>query len=367
MHHDPDFPLMFGGSGAWQVYAYHSVLEVLSDYHRFSNAYMPQGDYYQIGSNLNQTDPPLHTVLRGVVAAPFKKDTIKQRAPLIRSLCKRSLESVIAMEKIDFVDDLAYPLSTAVICDIMGIPGAVHEKVGTWSKAIVTAGYSEGGIARAQLSQAEMAKLFYGLLAERGAADGQDVLSLLSRASVNGAPLSIELQVGTCMTILLAGHETTADFLSNALYLFVQMPGLWEQLQRQPALLSGALWEVLRLRPSIVSMYRVALSDTHLEGQLVRKGEIVNAWISTANSDPEVFEEPETFNPDRSNFAKVLSFGKGVHHCLGDHLAKAVATLAFELLLSKVSAVEITSTPSPLPSAIVNGFEHFPVSLRAKS
>jgi len=366
MYYNPDFPLMFGGTGAWQVFRYDTVLQVLSDYRSFSNSYMPKGEGYLIGSNLNQTDPPMHATLRNVVAGPFKREAIREREPLIQSRCGRVLERVMAKGVIDFVHDFAYPISTAVICDIMGIPEGVHEKVGAWSKSIVTAGYSPGGLEQAQVAQAEMAAFFYALLQERNNTPKEDVLSLLAAAKIEGAPLPIDIQAGSCMTILLAGHQTTADYLANALYLFLTVPGLWKQLQENPVFLPGALSEVLRLRPSIVSMYRVAVEDTELEGQLIRSGELVNAWINAANSDPEVFEKPETFNPGRGNFAKVLSYGKGIHHCLGEHLARTEALLAFELLLSKMEDVQIMAAPKALPSAIVNGFEHFPVVLTAK-
>lgn len=366
IYYDPDFPLMFGAKGAWQIYSYNTVLQVLSDYRNFSNAYMPTGEHNPIGSNLNQTDPPLHSILRSIVAGPFKREAIKQWGPRIQERCSQLLANALEKRELDFVTEVAFPLSAAVICDIMGIPGELQAYVNSWAKVVVTAGYSPNGLEKAAAAQQEMAQLFYGLLQERSSTAGSDVLTLIAQGSTGNGPLPPEIQVGSCMTILLAGHETTAALLSNALYLFIQVPGLWQLLQQDPSLIPGALSEALRLRPSLVSMYRIAATDTQIEGQVIRKGELVNAWISTANRDPEVFAQPEDFNPGRENFEKVLSFGKGVHHCLGDHLAKAEARACFELLLSKVATIEITAEPTMVPSAIANGFEHLPVRITAK-
>ncbi|SKA32868.1 Cytochrome P450 [Chitinophaga eiseniae] len=362
VYYDADFPLMSGGAGAWQVYRYQQVRELLFDYATYGNGYMP--DNGMLGSNLNQIDPPLHGQLRALISRFFSRGAIAGLEQDIENAC-RSLLAGCQDKTVDVARDFAFPLTATVICEVLGISsGTEIMKVNNWAKAIVTAGYVEGGLAQAAVAQQEMAGLFMQLLQSRAAEPRADLLSALALAEVGADALAPAAKIGTCMTILLAGYETTANLITSAVHQLSVDHQLQATIRQSPAIIPNFLQEVLRLYPSIVSMYRIARKDVVLEGQLIKAGDIINGWISTANRDPELFAEPDKLDLDRHNSSQALSFGYGIHHCIGAALARTQARIALEVLLRESTRVMPgDGEPVRTPSLITPGFQTLPITL----
>jgi cytochrome P450 len=363
MHYDHEYPLMYGGKGAWQIYSYVDVHRIITDYEVFSNTYMPQEDNYIIGGNLNQTDPPLHLKLRSLIAQPFTKSAIAKLEDWIKAECKSLIAEHAGKGEMDFANNFAFPLSAAVISKVMGIPSSVHSQINEWAKAIVTGGFVEGGIEIAEHAQQEMFTFLIKLFEGRKSLPQSDFLSDLMNAHIDNKALSIQGKVATCMTLLLAGHETTAALLVNSMHTFIELLPVQEYLREEPQQIPHALNEVLRLKPSLVSMYRKAKHNIEFNGHLIQKDHIVNAWIATANRDPTIFPAPDYFDIGRNNHSQTLSFGYGIHHCIGAVLAKVESRIAFEVIFSMLINIRLKPNSILLPSTskIVSGFQSLPI------
>lgn len=361
-HYDAAFKLMHGGSpGAWQFYTYGDVQKILFDATGFSNNYMPATNEQMLGSNINQVDPPLHGMLRKLINTPFSSGAIDAQEPFIYEVCSRFLP--IKNGFMEFAHDFAFPCTTAVICRIIGVPAEYHTKVNGWAKAILNTGYHEDGLRAAAMAQQEMAGMFLKLLLAREKEPKDDLLTLLADSDNDDMKLALPVKLGTCMTILLAGFETTANLAINCIHTLTEIPGLQQILHASPWQIPIAIQEVLRLKPSLVSMYRKATHDMDFGGCAIQEGDMVNAWISVANRDPEIFSDPQHFDLTRPNLNKVLSFGYGIHHCVGAGLARAQVRIALELMVSKFKNIRLAAGTelSPVSSQISSGFQSLPI------
>ncbi|WP_160711457.1 cytochrome P450 [Chitinophaga solisilvae] len=365
VHFDQDHRLMFGGKGAWQVYRHADVQRIFMDYETFSNAFLPRRDDYIIGSNFNQLDPPLHGLFRALIAPPFSRSAVAKQEEHIRALCISLLEENIQHHEMEFVRDFALPLSAGVIGSILGIPSSALPKVNYWAKTIVNAGYVEGGPETAAKAQEEMTAFFTHMMALRKQQPEDDLITKLSLAKIGDEEVLLSVKIATCMTILIGGYETTASLLTNAVQIFIEYPELQEILMYNPELIPRAIWEVLRLRPSPVSMYRRARHDVYLDGQLIRKDDLLNGWIAAANRDPEVFPDPHNFDLYRNHLrGNVLSFGYGLHYCVGDTLARTEVRIALEEILRRMRHIHLQPGVllQPSESGIAVGFQQLPIA-----
>lgn len=364
-HYDATFKLMHGGTGAWQFYVYEDVQKVLFDSANFSNSYMSSGDDRMLGSNINQVDPPLHGKLRNLINAPFSKTAIESHEPWIQEICCSLLPT--ESRSMELASEFAFPFTTAVICRLLGVPEKYHNKVNGWAKAIVTAGYAVDGFLNAAIAQKEMGELFLTLLEARVGHPQEDILTVLANEGQSDEILTLPVKIGTCMTLLLAGFETTANMLTNCVHTLTEIPMLQQVLDADQQKIPALIQETLRLKPSLVSMYRKAKVDMNFSGCQIQKGDMINAWVSVANRDPEVFNSPHSFDLNRTNLSKVLSFGYGIHHCIGAVLARVQGRIAIELLLSRYKNIQLQKGTVLIPasSLISSGFQELPITFNS--
>lgn len=364
VHFDPDFRFYFGGQGAWQIYRYKDAQRVLSDSDVFSNEYMPKSDDNLLGSNLNQTDPPKHKQLRTLVSKAFSPAIIARMETWIRQQCNELLDPWITTGEMNFIRHFSIPLPGRVTAQLLGIPDQDHDQVNAWINAIAGDPAVIGMEAYFQAQQ-EMGQLFTTLLEERKQQPREDLITHLLQAETDGEKLSTADTLAFCIALLIAGNETTKGFLANAMYTFVNMPEIQEHLISNTADLPAALSEVLRFQPPVQTMCRIVRKDVELGGQQLRKGQLVNVWLSAANRDPEIFVDPETFNIRRDS-AKALSFGYGAHYCIGAMLAKMEAEIAFEVILERMENIRFKNPPVPNNSTIVAGFQEMHITFDTK-
>jgi cytochrome P450 len=364
VYFDDNFQLIFGAAGAWQVFRYEDVQRVLHDFECFSNNYKPESPDNNVGSSLNRIDPPLHRQLRSLVSKAFAPSILSSLETWMYQQCKTLLTPWLMSGEMDFVHHFAMPLSVRVIARLLGVPEPDHIIVDQWAKVIVSNPAESGGMAEYRRVQQEMVTFFTNMLEERRKLPQQDLMTHLLAAEVDGEKLSTKDVIATCKTILLAGYETTVALLTNAMYIFTQEhPELQTHLTENAADIPAALNEVLRYRPSLLSMYRMATRDVEMGGQLIKKGDLVNAWIAVANRDPAIFPDPDLFDFRRNNHAQMLSFGYGIHYCIGASLSKMETRIAFEVLfkLAKSFKIKPGTTLSLNSSVIVSSFKNLPV------
>ena len=269
----------------------------------------------------------------------------------------------------DLIAELAYPLPVIVIAELLGIPAADRDRFKQWSDAIVR--QTPAGARRHRrhdqgTAHREMAEYFMGMIEERRRRPGNDLISKLLAAQIDGQHLDAVELLGFCALLLVAGNETTTNLIGNAVLSFTENPGTIERLSAGPALLPSAIEEVLRYRSPVQSMYRVAAADTTLGGQPIPAGSPLVAWIGSANRDPAHFPHPDVFDIGRSPNHH-LAFGQGIHFCLGAPLARLEAVIALQAVISRLPGLALApGTPlERMDSTIIYGLQQLPVTWQA--
>jgi len=270
------------------------------------------------------------------------------------------LDQVAATGSMDVIDDLAYPLPVIVIAEMLGIPQEDRERFKLWSDAVVGATDDVGGN-----PQAEMSEYFLDMIEQRSRERKDDLISALLDAQIDGQHLNQRELLGFCVLLLVAGNETTTNLIGNALLCFDEYPEVMEQLRSEPALVPGAIEEVLRYRSPVQYMYRSAIADIVIRGHEIRAGQTVLARIGSANRDEAQFPDADRFDIKRTP-NRHIAFGQGIHFCLGAPLARLEAKFALTMLLERfheikrVAGVPLEATGSDL----VYGVKHLPVTFR---
>jgi cytochrome P450 len=354
--------------GSWNVFLYEDVYRVLSDYEVFSSHFRRQAGTnpeQPFAASLISSDPPRHRQLRSLVTQAFTPRAVEELAPRIQTIVDVHLDQVMATGEMDVVQDLSYPLPVIVIAELLGIPVEDRERFKHWSDVVVGAADFGGNIDyRAFSNQAvmEMSAYFMNMIEQRRKQPGDDLISGLLAAEIEGEHLSeIEL-LGFCALLLVAGNETTTNLLVNAMYTFTEHPGVWQQLRAKPDLMPDAIEEVLRYRSPVQAMFRFTKSEVTLQGQVIPESSPMIAWIGSANHDEAQFPQADKFIYDRSP-NKHLAFGQGIHYCLGAPLARLEARLALGSMLERFTSIERKSQDDlqRTLSLIVYGLRSLPI------
>ncbi|WP_454698743.1 cytochrome P450 [Arthrobacter humicola] len=356
-------------SGSWHVFRYDDVQRVLSEHATFSSR-MGGDDPSETGqlfaASLITTDPPRHRQLRSLVTQAFTPKAVDALAPRISALTDELLDGIAPAGAADLIAGLAYPLPVIVIAELMGIPPGDRDRFKQWSDVIVSQTRSGAEDADHHATNVEMTGYFLDLIEQRWRQPGNDLISNLLSAEIDGQKLSVPELLGFCSLLLVAGNETTTNLIGNAVLSFTEVPGTIERLLAEPQLLPQAIEEVLRYRSPVQSMYRVAAADTALGDVQIPAGAPLVAWIGSANRDERHFTEPDEFDIDRGP-SRHLAFGQGIHFCLGAPLARLEARIALEATLSRLPGLTVAagSRLERMDSTIVYGLKELPVTWEA--
>ena len=360
-------PVFYNESnGIWHVFRYAEVKKVLSDYSCFSSS---EGRYESasnpIGASVISTDPPRHTHLRALVNKAFTPKRVQEMAPRIREIAEELVDRIMTKGECDLVEDYSGPLPVIVISELLGIPPEDRIKFKKWSDELVS-GTSEGMNETSDEyfnPRVAMAKYFSEIIRMKREKPGNDLISSLIQAEVDGEKLSEIDLLGFCVLLLVAGNETTTNLITNAVLTLSNNVREYQRILADRSLIPGMVEEVLRYRSPVQSMFRTCKKDVELGGKLIRKGQVVLAWIGSANHDATEFQKPEEFLIERTP-NRHIAFGEGVHFCLGAPLARLEAKIAMETLLERAGKVtlKIGTQLEPLGGIIVFGVKHLPVS-----
>ncbi|KAB8333171.1 cytochrome P450 [Scytonema tolypothrichoides VB-61278] len=340
---------------SWMVFRYEDVKQVFADWQIFSSKTPHPPEQTDLTQSLISTDPPKHRSLRSLVAKVFTARRVEELAPRITQITHELIDKVQGQERMDFMHDLAIPLPVIVISEILGVPIEDQDDFKRWSDGIVV--YDPSALKA-------MADYFRHLLGQRRQNPGKDLISDLIAAHEAGETLTAQELVDFCMVLLVAGNETTTNLLGNAILCFNEYPETFEGLKQEPQLLPFAIEEVLRYRSPVQAIERFTKVETQLGGQTIPAGQMVTLWIGSANRDETQFDRPDQFVVDR-NPNPHLSFGNGIHFCLGAPLARLEGKIVLNAVLKRLPNLHIAPNTALefIPSMDLYGVKSLPVLL----
>jgi cytochrome P450 len=316
--------------------------------------------------SLLMLDPPDHTRLRGLVNRAFTPRVVEQLRPRIQQIVDELLDVAAAGGEMDLVRDLAYPLPVTVIAELLGVPAEDRDRLKRWSDeltVVIDPIGSGRSVESAAGAYAELSAYFEAVFEDRRLRPRDDLVSALVAAEQEGERLRGAELLALCALILGAGHETTTNLIGNAVLALLRHPGERKRLQDDPSLMESAVEEFLRYDSPVQATDRVASEDCEIGGQRIEAGRFVAVLIGAANRDPARFPEPDRLELGRAD-NRHLSFGQGVHYCLGAGLARVEAEIAIGSLLRRFPDVSGSADPPGyVPSLTLRGPTALPLSL----
>ena len=340
---------------AWAITQHQDIDAMLRDSRRFSNGGREYGyvDYI----SLLDMDPPDHTRLRSLVVKAFTPRAVAQLAPSIQETCDELLDDVEETTRFDLIETLAFPLPVIVIAEMLGVPPADRDRFKAWSQDAalsVEPALNPGQVRRVQRAFGNLREYLNGLI-ERYQRDPQDnMISALVAVEEAGDRLTREELLMTLMLLLVAGHETTRNLIGNGMLALLRNPDQLQRLRDRPELMESAVHELLRYDAPVQLDSRVVQEDLEIGGKRIRKGQRVIGLIGAANRDPEAFASPNRLDLGRGDKTH-LSFGRGIHYCLGSPLALLEGRIAFATLLRRFSSIRLAAEPEHLDVVVLRG------------
>jgi cytochrome P450 len=294
------------------------------------------------------TDPPKHARLRGLVSKAFTPHVIEAMRPHIQRLVDGFLDAVQGRGEMDVIRDFAFPLPATVITEMLGVPATDRDQLKKWSDDFVVfisthpANLRLEQYRQAQQSMREMTAYFRAHLAAARAGPGERLLKTMALAEEQGDRLTEDELVANANLLLAAGHETTTNLLGNGLLALLRHPDQLRKLKDDPALVPGAVEELLRYDSPVQFTHRLAKEDVPLGGKTIHRGQFVFLFLAAANRDPAHFPDPDCLDVTRAAH-KHLAFGLGHHFCLGAPLARLEAQIAIPTILRRLPNLRLAA------------------------
>jgi pimeloyl-[acyl-carrier protein] synthase len=311
-------------------------------------------------------DPPDHTRLRNLVNKAFTPRMVEQLRPRIESISANLVERLAERPEADLVAELAYPLPVIVIAELLGVPTDHRERFQEWS-AVLVRGLDPFVDAETEQAVFEARQALAGFLREvideRRHEPADDLITAMIAAREKGDLLDERELVAMCNLLLVAGHETTVNLIAGGTLALLRDRDQLELLRAQPELARTAVEELLRFSPPVQWTGRVAAAGLEIDGRRVEPGQTVVGILAAANRDPAVFDEPDRLDVTRDPNPH-LSFGRGIHFCLGAPLARLEAQVALPMLLGRFPDLRLAGDPVPRPTWNLRGLAHLPIALR---
>lgn len=362
------------------VSRYDDVDAVLRNYKVFSNERGPVGtrNRRNIGERIENElqpsmlslDPPDHTRLRGLVSRAFTPRQVAGMEDHIRATAHALLDEVEGENEFDLMANLAALLPTVVIAEMIGVPTEDRQQFKSWSDRFAR-------VLEPNLTQDELGDVFNsamlfdeyfkGIVAEHRDDPRDDLVSRLIEAEEEGDKLTEDEMIVTLRLLLVAGNETTTNLIGNGLKALLEHPDQLELLRQRPELVDNAIEELLRFDSPVQVDGRTVLDEFQIDRHTLKPGRPVSLLIGGANRDPEEFSDPEVLDITRED-AGNISFGRGIHHCLGAPLARLEGKIAFEALLERFGDIGFgTRTPEYKPNIVLRGLKHLDIRVERAS
>lgn len=369
---------------SWIVTRYDDVHAIFRDHRNFSNAgrqtslidrfspeeqeqLQPIRKHYESGGLIN-SDQPTHTRLRKLIGKALTPAIVRSMESMVREIAEDTLRQVRDKGGMDLIADFAFPLPAIVIAGLLGIPSEDRHLFKEWSAdtnpLLQTPRVSLEEALKSQESILALREYLQATLDARRSDPREDLLSKLATVREDDDQLSPEECLSTACTLLIAGHETTTNLIGNGMLALLQDADALAELRANPELLPVATEEFLRYDPSVQLVKRVALNDVEVAGATIRKGDLIQVSIGSANRDENHFPQPDKLDFHRDNY-KHIAFGSGIHLCLGAALARLEGPVAFDLLLNRLPGIRLAVNPDQLewsPGTTLRGLRSLPVA-----
>lgn len=317
------------------------------------------------------SDPPGHTTFRHLISKGFTVKRMTELEPRVSALVDELLDALPVGEPVEFVESVSVPLAVRTIAELLGLPQERWQDLRRWTDAFmlfIGGGLAEGSpeALQAMTDMGEMHGYFAETLAERRDGSGDDLLSAIAKLDVDGEPLPIENQIMICLSVLVAGNDTTRNTVSGTMITFTKHPLQWERFLGDPSLAKSATEELLRWISPVTHFGRRATEPIVIRGQEIAAGDFVVMLYGAANRDEDVWPDADVFDITRPDAFKHLSFGWGLHLCIGAALGRLQVRLVLEALARRYSSWEIVGEVTRNPTMLVNDYTTVPVLLKGK-
>ncbi len=359
----------------WSVTRFNDIMEIDTNHQVFSS------DAHLGGITLRDMDddfilpmfiamdPPKHDVQRKVVSPVVSPASLMQLEPIIRERAAGLLDSLPIGETFDWVDRISIELTTQMLATLFDFPFEDRRKLTRWSD-VATAAPGMGVIETEDQRRAELLECleyFTRLWNERvNAPPANNLISMLAHGEATRDMQPMEY-LGNLILLIVGGNDTTRNTMTGSVLALNQNPDQYAKLRADPSLIPSMVSETIRWQTPLAHMRRTALQDYEMAGQTIKKGDKVAMWYVSGNRDETAIENPNAYIIDRERPRHHLSFGFGIHRCVGNRLAEMQLRIVWEEILKRFPTIEVMGEPKRVPSAFVKGYETLPVRIPSKN
>ncbi|WP_105980198.1 cytochrome P450 family protein [Bacillus paralicheniformis] len=349
----PVYPVSMGDLGeGWLITRYEDAVHILKDARmkkNYENVFTEEElenfsaleNEEPLSKHMLNSDPPDHGRLRSLVQKAFTPRMVLQLENRIQKIADSLLDQAEPNHSMNLVDDFAFPLPIIVISEMLGIPLEDRQKFRVWSQAVIDFSDTPESLEEYKHKIGEFAEYLEYLVRKKREEPAEDLVSSLIQAESEGMRLSIEELYSTIMLLIVAGHETTVNLITNMTFALLNHPDQLEKLRQNPDLIDSAIEEALRFySPVELTTLRWAAEPFTLHGQEIKRKDVIIVSLASANRDDTFFPNADRFDIERKD-NRHLAFGHGSHFCLGAPLARLEAKIAIQTLLRRFEHIEI--------------------------
>jgi cytochrome P450 len=355
----------------WSITRYHDIMEVDKNHEVFSSSFELGGVTITGTPNANNEipnfismDPPQHPVQRKAVAPGLAPRRLAELEGTIRQRAAEIAENLPVNETFDWVPQVSVELTGRMLATVLGVPEADRHLLIRWSNAISNADDPHYAPSAANFYEtlAEVGEYFQAVWEERKSRSvpGDDLISMLAWGAAT-RDMDARQLLGNVILLMVGGNDTTRNSISGGLLALNEFPAEYEKLRAAPELVNTMVPEIIRWQTPLIGMRRTAVQDFVFRDQMIRDGDMVVMWYLSGNRDPRVIDEPDRFIIDRARPREHLSFGYGIHRCLGNRLAEMQLRVLWEEMLRRHPRIEVVGEPVRASSTVFHAIQSLPV------
>ena len=358
----------------WSITKHHDIIAVDTNHRIFSSdseiggITIMEGRQPREQSSFIALDPPMHDAQRKVIMPMFAPESLAVLAPLIRSRAAQILDELPRGETFDFVDRVSVELTSQMLATLFDFPFEDRRVLPRCSDLILAVPEVGGIVESEEQRQVELFQIlgqFVGLWNERIAIPpAHNLVSMLAHGEATRRDTP-EAYLGNIILLIVAGSDTTRHSITGGLLALNQNPVEYDKLRANPALIENMVPEIIRWQSPVAHMRRTAMQDTEIGGKQIKKGEKVIMWYVSGNRDEDAIDRPDEFIIDRERPRQHVSFGFGIHRCVGMRLAEMQLRIMWEEILKRFPRIDVVGEPKRMNSNFVKGFEAMPVRIPA--
>ena len=361
----------------WSLTKYEHIKKVDPDWQNFSSAQgitlgFPVGKQLPEGmlnlSTFIAMDPPVHDVQRKTVSGSVAPANLANMEALIRQRTCGVLDALPEGESFDWVETVSIELTTMMLATLFDFPFEDRRKLTRWSDVTFAVPQPGGIVESVEQRREELLEClhyFLRLKKERIENPGSDLVSMLAHGEDTKDMPDMQF-LGNLLLLIVGGNDTTRNTMSGSVYGLNKFPDQFEKLAANPTLIPKMVAEIIRWQTPLAYMRRTATRDIEVGGKLIKKDDQVLMWYASGNRDADVFTNPNDIDIERPNARRHLSFGFGLHRCMGNRLAELQLKILWEELLARFEKIEVLAEPERTFSSFVNGYTHMPVKVTRK-